>query len=418
MLTSLLDSPVASKVAATVNRHSSAIPTADVNALLNTSAAAGASTAPEAKTEKIMIVDDEPINVKVVQKYLQSVGYSNFFTLTDSTRALSSIRQTRPDIVLLDIVMPEVSGLEILEHMRDEKLLTRSPVLILTASSDADIKLKALDLGAMDFLAKPVDPSELVTRVRNSLIVQAHQKHLEHQTDVLERLVEQRTAELVASRYELIHCLARAAEYRDNETGKHVLRVGKYVGIIADELGFEANRVKLLELAAPLHDVGKIGISDNILLKPGKLEPSEYDTIKKHCGFGTSILQPMTEHEWHSVREHTVVGGSIMDVPGSPIIETAGVIAQTHHEKWDGSGYPLGLAGENIPIEGRITAVADVFDALSSARPYKEAFPLDKCFRILKEGSGTHFDPRVLAAFFARQADIVDIQIEYSDVNE
>jgi putative two-component system response regulator len=364
-----------------------------------------------------MIVDDEQVNVKVVRKYLQGFGYENFVTETDSLRALELIRVAQPDVIILDIMMPHMSGLEILGIMQADERLHRIPVIILTASSDSETKLKALGLGATDFLTKPVDPSELAPRIRNAITVKAHHDHLVKYSEMLEEQVRLRTAQLIASRRQVILSLARAAEYRDNETGRHVMRVGCYAAIVARELGFDPREVELIEQAAQLHDVGKIGISDSILLKPGKLDPEEYETMQRHCGFGRRIIEPMSTTEWQALRQHTELGAHIMDVPGSPVLTMAARIAQTHHERWDGSGYPLGLSGELIPIEGRITAVADVFDGLSTRRPYKPPFPLDRCMAIMEEGRGKHFDPRVLDAFFARREEIVKIQIDYADTD-
>ena len=216
---------------------------------------------------------------------------------------------------------------------------------------------------------------------------------------------------------ELIHCLARAAEYRDCETGRHVVRVGRYAGIIARQMGLEEETVELLEHAAPLHDMGKIGIPDDILLKPGKLAPDEFELMQKHCGFGRHTFEPMAADAWRTLKSHTFLGEAIMDTPSSPVIQFAAEIALTHHERWDGSGYPLGLAGEDIPLSGRITAVADVFDALSSRRPYKPAMPLDKCLTILEEGRAKHFDPKILDAFFASKEQIVSIMVQLADLD-
>ncbi len=367
-------------------------------------------------TARIMIVDDEPINIKVVRKYLQRLGYENFTTTTESDRALSVIRRETPDVLLLDVMMP-TNGLEILQDLRRDKQTAYLPVIILTAATDPETKLRALELGATDFLAKPVDPLELAPRVRNALVVRSYQNHLTHYAEELEKAVEQRTAELAASRLDVIHCLARAAEFRDDDTGQHILRVGRYVAIIAEELGFDPEKVDLMEHAAQLHDVGKIGIPDDILLSPNRLEPEQFEVMKKHCGFGKKIIHCMSEHEQAQIRQHVDLGGKLLDVPSSPILKLACSIALTHHEWFDGSGYPLGLADEDIPIEGRITAVADVFDALSSKRPYKPAFSLEKCFQIMEDERNTHFDPQVLDAFFRRRKEIVRVQMQHLDID-
>ncbi len=215
----------------------------------------------------------------------------------------------------------------------------------------------------------------------------------------------------------MIYCLARAAEFRDDDTGQHVYRVGRYARLIAENLGWKGQQLDTFEQAAQLHDIGKIGIPDAILLKPGKLTPEEFEIMQKHSGYGKKITQSLRSHDLNVLGDHTTLGARLLDATDSPILTLAATIAISHHEKWDGSGYPLGLASEDIPIEGRITAVADVFDALSSKRPYKPPFPLDKCFQILEEGRGKHFDAKVLDAFFSRRSDIVRIQLEHADID-
>jgi putative two-component system response regulator len=369
------------------------------------------------KAAKILIVDDEPINVKIVRRYLQTVGYSNILTVTESERARDLIVSELPDLVLLDIMMPKVNGFEILQAIRDDNRTQFIPVIFLTAVDDSETKVRALELGGADFLAKPVDRSELRARITNTLLVKAHQDQIENYSAQLEYEVRLRTAELAASRQEAIHCLARAAEYRDEQTGHHVIRVGRYAAILGEELGFNPDQVALLEQAAQLHDVGKIGIPDAILRKPGKLDADEYEQMRQHCGFGTRILKISAANSARGfARGHANLANELLDDFTSPVMRLAARVAQTHHEKWDGSGYPLGLSGEDIPIEGRITAVADVFDALSSKRPYKDAYPRDKCFDIMKAERGKHFDPDVLDAFFARKADVIQVQLDFADL--
>lgn len=367
------------------------------------------------RDKTVMIVDDESINIEIVRAYLEENGFENFITTTESTCAINTIREHRPDILLLDINMPHVSGLDILQSMRSSKDLKILPAIVLTASTSPEVKLQALRLGASDFLAKPVDPSELILRVENVLAVKAYQDHLAAYSENLEHQVRLQTRELIRSRQEAIHCLARAAEYRDDDTGQHVIRVGRYAGLIAEELGFPRSAVDLIEQAAQLHDVGKIGVPDAILHKPGKLDPQEFDIIRQHCGIGRRIINPLTHEESIRLKKHTSVGMQIMNSTQSPVLKLAALIASTHHEKWDGSGYPQGLSGASIPIEGRIVAVADVFDALSSERPYKKAFKLEKCLEILIDGRGTHFDPQVLDAFLSRQEEAIRIRNEFVD---
>ncbi|MCE5266519.1 MAG: response regulator [Planctomycetaceae bacterium] len=367
-------------------------------------------------TAKIMIVDDEILNVKVVQQHLTLAGYKNFVTSTDPRPVVEMIAREMPDVILLDIMMPEVSGLDILQQTRNDERLSYLPIIVLTAADDEETKLDALQRGATDFLGKPLNLPELIVRVRNAVLLKAHHDHLEHYARELAEEVNQRTAELVASRLELIHCLARAAEYRDNDTGRHVIRVGRYAGTIARHLGLEERHAELIEQAAPLHDMGKIGIPDAILLKPTALSPEEFVIMQKHTAYGKHTFEPMSDQEWQAFKLHTFVGERIMDAQSSPLISMAAKIALTHHERWDGTGYPLGLAGEDIPLAARITAVADVFDALGSRRPYKPALPLNRCFEIMAEERGTHFDPNVLDAFLSCHDEIIAIHMELSDV--
>ncbi|MFI5456029.1 MAG: HD domain-containing phosphohydrolase [Isosphaerales bacterium] len=361
----------------------------------------------------IMIVDDEPTTIRVVQRYLMDEGHMRFVTTSDPGQAMSMVTWERPDLLLLDIMMPLVNGLEILEAIRKDPEVASTPVIILTAGTDRATRLEALRRGATDFLQKPVDPSELAVRVRNNLMVKAHQDHLKDHSRTLEAAVRARTAELENSRRDIIRCLARAAEFRDDDTGRHVLRVGQYARLIGAELGFDEVDLDILEQAAQLHDVGKIGIPDEILLKPARLAPEEFEQMSWHCNYGKRIL----ETNGLLAQEHVEIGATILDSGNSPVLKMATSIALTHHERWDGTGYPLGLAGEDIPLEGRITAVADVFDALCSKRPYKSAFPLENCFKILEDGRSSHFDPSVLDAFLRRREEVVQVQIVYADVD-
>jgi putative two-component system response regulator len=369
------------------------------------------------RTSTIMIVDDEPINVTVARKYLSLAGYENFVTTTESRDAIALAYEKQPDVVLLDVMMPQVSGLDILVALRADPHWARLPVIILTAANDQETKRKALDYGANDFLSKPVDPTDLIPRVHNVLALKQHHDHLARYSRELEAEVFRRTADLVRSRQEVIHCLARAGEFRDDDTGQHVLRVGRYARVIAKQLDWRGERLDTLEQAAQLHDIGKIGVPDAILLKPGKLTPEEFEIMQKHSGYGRRITQSLADQEVSALACHTQLGARLLEASDSPVLTMAATIALSHHEKWDGSGYPLGLAGEDIPMEGRITAVADVFDALSSRRPYKPAFVLNQCMEILEEGRGKHFDPQVLDAFFHCRAEIVRIQLQHADVD-
>lgn len=369
----------------------------------------------ETKKRRVMIVDDEEVNVLMVRQHLMRAGYENFVTTSDSREATNLAETENPDLVLLDINMPHVSGMEILKTLSSHPELRRIPVVILTAATDPNTKQAALELGANDFLHKPVDPNELIARVRNSLTIKIHFDNLASQKQELERLVKKRTEELYQSRQQVILSLARAAEHRDNETGNHVLRVGCFAAVIAQQLGWPRAATEMIQQAAQLHDVGKIGVPDRVLFKPGKLEQNEFEIMQRHCALGKQIIEPFDSSESQLFQKHTKIGSNLLEIQDSPLMRMASRIAQTHHERWDGTGYPLGLAGEDIPIEARITAVADVFDALSSKRPYKNAFPREKCFSIMEEMRGSHFDPKVLDAFFAASDRVIEIQMTFMD---
>ncbi len=351
----------------------------------------------------IMIVDDSRINVEIVENLLREAGYRDFVTTNDPRYSMDLIRKRQPDVIILDVMMPHISGLHVLEAIRNDIRLHHLPVLVLTASTDEETRLESLELGATDFLTKPVRPTELIPRMRNALILKSHHDHLVENSVRLEQQVRLRTAELVQSRQEVIQVLARAAEFRDQDTGNHVLRVGRYSGIIARQLGFSMARVELIQQAAILHDVGKIGIPDAILLKSGELDRTASAMMQQHCEYGAKILRGMTNR---------VGGGAHTTVCQSPILQMAATIAMTHHERWDGTGYPRGLSGEAIPLEGRIAAVADEFDVLGADRPQKPAVPLECCFEIVEEGRGTQFDPLVLDAFAARNGEVVQVAME------
>jgi putative two-component system response regulator len=377
--------------------------------------AADDKAAARIKQSKVMIVDDEPLNIKVLRRLLELEGFTNFCTTTESPTAISLIRQEQPDIVLLDLMMPYVSGLDILAEVRADAELSFVPILILTAVTDRETRIRAVELGATDFLNKPIDASELLPRVRNVLAVKSFQDQLRNYNNDLELAVRQQTAELEKSHRDLVRCLAQAAEYRDDDTGHHVLRVGRYARLIGEALGFDSKTLDTLEQAALLHDIGKIGIPDAVLLKPGKLTEDEFAVMQKHANFGKRILARCSADEESSIRRHAEVGARILEVGTSQLLDMARTIAITHHERWDGTGYPLGLKGKDIPLVGRIVAAADVFDALSSRRCYKEPFPLDKCFEIMREQRGQQFDPDVLDAFFKVREAIVHVQLEYAD---
>ena len=365
---------------------------------------------------KIMVVEtDQAISQHAVNA-LQQAGFAELIATGFNEDLLTVMTQERPDVLLVDMSTSYEPVLDILRQKCADPRLAAIPTLVITAAStDSTLKRAALDLGASDFLTMPIDPTELLPRVCNSVAIKWQREQIAGEAARFEQLVQRRTSELAHSRQQLILSLARAAEHRDNDTGNHVIRVGRYTAVIARALGWNQSRVDMLEQAAQLHDVGKIGVPDAILFKPGKLDPDEYETIKNHCQWGKEIIEPYTDEESKTLKAHARYGESIMHVRSSPMLMMASRIAQTHHENWDGSGYPLGLHKEEIPIEGRITAIADVYDALSSKRPYKEAFPHEKCVEILREQREKKFDPELLDVFFAQQARVLQIREELAD---
>jgi putative two-component system response regulator len=325
----------------------------------------------------IVIVDDEDANVLLLRRILERAGYCNLTTTTDPTDVPGLAAELRPSLLLLDLHMPRIDGFELMEQLNESQERDGVAMLVLTADITDDAKLRALELGARDFLTKPIDRLELVLRVRNLLQVQHLQDRLVGHNARLEDEVAARTWELERARLEVLDRLALAAEYRDDNTQEHARRIGRSSSLIAAELGLGGDQVELIARAAPLHDLGKVGISDAILLKPEHLSVEEFERVKRHTTIGAEIL----------------AGGS------SALMQMAEVIAVSHHERWDGSGYPAGLAGERIPLPGRIVAVADVFDALTHERPYKSAWRIDAALAEIERGAGAHFDPAVVGAF-------------------
>ncbi|MGW8265071.1 MAG: HD domain-containing phosphohydrolase [Longimicrobiales bacterium] len=333
-----------------------------------------------ASKARILMVDDEEANLVLLKRILEPAGYVNLKSTTKPEEVLQLCVEYRPDLLLLDILMPGKDGFEVLAEVRElvgeEGYL---PVLILTSDQSPVAKRRGLSAGAQDFLTKPLSPAEVRLRVRNLLQTRfLHLELQEHNRD-LEARVRRRTAELEEARSQILARLARAAEYRDDETGEHTRRVGQLSGAIARELGLDGKDVEMIQRVAPLHDVGKIGIPDEILLHPGPLSPEQLEIMKTH----------------------TTIGGDLLAGSGIPLLQTAEEIARTHHECWDGRGYPLGLAGEEIPLSGRIVAAADTFDALSHRRPYKPAWSVTEAWNEILDNSGTRFDSSVVDAFEA-----------------
>ncbi len=364
----------------------------------------------------IAVIDDQPINIKIIQKYLRMVGYERFISVTDSRRAEETVLNERPDVVLLDLIMPHVDGLEVLDRLRRRDELADLPIIVVTAVGEQDTKIEALRRGATEFLQKPVHSAELQVRVRNALLIKAYHDNLRNYASRLEQEVSRRTAELVQAHREVVQCLATVGEYRDNETGYHTHRVGCYAEIIARHLGMGVEFCALIHDAATLHDIGKVAIPDRILLKPGKLDEEEFAAMKRHCEYGRNVCAPPQRPTMPSLSaiSHTALGRHIAGTCSSPLMRMAATIAFTHHERWDGTGYPSGLKQQEIPIEGRITAVADVFDALTSTRPYKPAFSVDHSLEIINQGRGSQFDPEVLDAFFSGIEQVLAIYYQYN----
>ncbi len=329
---------------------------------------------------RILVVDDEPANIELLRRILEPEGYPELLTTTDPTEVVDLYKDNDPDLVLLDVMMPGIDGFEVLENLRDQgSTAAFLPVLVLTSDHTHEAKRRALAGGAKDFLTKPLSPAEVRLRVRNLLETRFLHLELQDQNRLLEERVRDRTADLERARYETLERLARAAEYRDDETGEHTRRVGRLAARVAEALGWEEERSEMIFRVAPLHDVGKIGIPDSILLNPGRLSEEEFRIMQTHTTIGAELL-----------------GGSEF-----PLMHMAEEIALTHHERWDGDGYPHGLSKEEIPPAGRIVAVADTFDALTTARPYKEAWSLERTVKEIGSQRGGQFDPDVVDALEA-----------------
>ncbi len=333
---------------------------------------------------RILIVDDQALNVRVLEGMLRHAGYTNLTSTTDAREALSLYHDLQPDLLLLDLRMPHLDGFQILERLQpDLPPETYAPIVILSADVTLEARQHALTLGAKDFVTKPFDRTEVLLRIQNLLETRFLHRTLHTQNQHLEQLVRIRTQEVEAAQLEILERLAQAAEYRDDDTGQHTQRVGQMAALLAEALGMSARDVQLIRQAAPLHDVGKIGISDTILLKRGKLTSDEF-----------AIMQT-----------HAVIGAAILARSRHPLLEVAEEIARTHHERWDGSGYPARLENEAIPLAGRIVAVADVFDALTHARSYKPAWPVAEAIAEIVRQRGRQFDPTVVDAFVHLMAD-------------
>ena len=339
---------------------------------------------------QLLIVDDERMNIVLLEELLQRAGYRRVASTTDSRTVLELFSQLQPDLILLDLMMPHLDGYAVLGQLR--QLIPPGsylPILVLTSDISNESKVRALRLGARDFMTKPFNATEAMLRVRNlletrllHLQLQEQKRLVEEQNQVLEGRVRERTRALEEAHAEMLERLARAAEFRDDDTGQHTQRVARLAAGLGRAAGLDAQTVDLIERAAPLHDVGKIGISDAILLKPGRLTSEE------------SVV----------MQTHTTIGAALLSGGHSPLMQLAEEIALSHHERWDGKGYPQGLAGDAIPLGGRIVTLVDVFDALTHARPYKPAWPVADALAEMARGGGTQFDPHLLPLFLALHA--------------
>ncbi len=337
--------------------------------------------------QTILIVDDTPDNIDVLAEVL-APHYQTRIALNGEKALKIAAGEHKPDLILLDIMMPGISGYDVCQRLKRNSDTHGIPIIFVTAMNEMEDEKKGLEMGAVDYITKPISPAIVLARVRTHLA-------LYDQTRELERLVALRTAELEKTRSQIIRRLGRAAEFKDNETGNHVIRMSHYARLTAQATGMNAAQVEILFHAAPMHDVGKIGIPDNILLKPGKLD----------------------EVEWEVMRQHPAMGAEIIGEHKDELLQAAHCVAITHHEKWDGSGYPNGLKGEEIPIFGRIVAIADVFDALTTARPYKKAWTVEAALAMIEEGAGKHFDPGLMPAFRQALPEMLKIKERYSEEN-
>ncbi|MEO8199382.1 MAG: HD domain-containing phosphohydrolase [Gemmatimonadota bacterium] len=342
----------------------------------------------------VVIVDDDVLALALLEEIVTGLPAVEVTTFTDPHNALAYCQVSSPDVIISDYQMPEMDGLTLLARLREEPALVTVPIMIVTAMTDREVRHRALELGASDFLSKPFDAAEIIARIRNMILLHRAQQVLEVRAQELAFQVRLATATLSDREQEVVMRLSRAAEFRDWESGAHITRMAHYSRIIAATLGQSKSEQDLLFLAAPMHDVGKIGIPDYILLKPSQLDDEEFGIMK----------------------QHTTIGHQILSESKSELLQLAATVALTHHERFDGKGYPRGIAGEDIPISSRILCLADVFDALVSERPYKTAWTSEAALRSMSNGRGTHFDPECYDAFTASIAAIQETRLSFPDV--
>lgn len=367
--------------------------------------------------KRILFIDDESNfrdSLKRILHRQQQIWEMHYAPSVEE--GLRQIAEQPFDAVVSDVSMPGKDGFALLTALQQSEKTSDIPVIILTGNGEHSLKRRALEMGATDLLSKPINSEDLLARLHNVLRLKAYQDALKQQNDTLEQKVRERTAELEESRLDIILRLGKAAEYRDEDTGNHIIRVGCYCRAIAEELQMEHDFIEKIFLTSPLHDIGKIGIPDSILLKRGKLTPEEFKVIETHCRIGQEILQqdpkglkPFLELHRNHILAHKM---------GNPILKMAADIALYHHERWDGSGYPCRIRGTDIPLAARIVALADVYDALRSCRPYKPGFSEEKTLSILQEEKGSHFDPMVYAAFEKVMGQFRAIHEHFSDLAE
>jgi len=347
----------------------------------------------------VLLCDDEIMNRKVASKILNKEGF-NVIEAHNGKEALDVLKESRIDLILMDLMMPVMDGYEATKIIKEDDEHATIPLIIISALSDKSAITKGLELGADEYLTKPFDITEFRLRVQNAIKLGSYQNMLKDHKVLLEKQVKEKTKELQLalneikeSEKDIIGILGKTAEYRDNETSAHTLRVGEMAALIAKKFSWADSDVELMRLAAPMHDMGKVGIPDKILLKPGRLEADEFSIMKEHASIGYSILSQKT----------------------TPLLKLAAEIALTHHEKHNGAGYPNALKADEIPLSGSIVAVVDVFDALLSERPYKKAFSLEKTLAIIKSDSGTHFNPEVVNIFIENLDEILEIREKLAD---
>lgn len=326
---------------------------------------------------RLLIIDDQEQNIRLLERILEKAGYQDIASTTDSTQGVALQARVKPDLILLDVHMKEKDGFQVLEDLvAHSPTGEHIPVIMITADDSAETKRRALALGAKDFVGKPFDSAEVLLRIRNQLETRFLHHKLRDQNAMLEAMVTERTKELEQSQLEVLERLAAAVEFRDDDTGNHTRRVAEVSALLGEAIGLDATTVELIRRAAPLHDIGKVGIPDSILLKAG----------------------PLTAHEFETMKTHTVIGSRMLAKGRSELVRFSQRIARSHHEWWDGSGYPDRVSGQSIALEARIVAVADFLDALTHERPYRPAWGIDETLAEIKRRSGSHFDPTVIKA--------------------